>query len=521
MATTKQAGSMIEVISPIDGKTRVGEVPSLTIEDALAATDRARKAQVAWGEAGFEERSKVLRRLLGGIRDHQDEIAQTLIMEGGKTRFEACVFEIASILHLGDYFLRNAPRILARRRISISVFKNRTSYMHYRPRGVVLVIGPWNFPLSNTMGEVLMGLIAGNAVLLKPASLTPLTAVLLRRIADEAGLAQDLFQVITGPGRLASELIEAGRPDFVSFTGSTETGRGVAALCARCLIPCTMELGGKAPALVLEDANLDTAVRSIVWGAFANSGQICASIERCLVHERLYDAFVEQAVAQTKALRQGDPRQDGVDVGAMTDLRQVAFVESLVQDAVSAGAKVLAGGKRAAAGACFFEPTVLVGVTPEMRVMKEESFGPLLPILKFKTDDEAVRIANDTRYGLVASVFSHNSRHARAVAERLLAGTVMINDTLSTHAYPETPWQGIRDSGFGRVHSDDGLRDLCLALHVNDEVFSMENPAWYPYTREKLQRVLGLVSLSLAGLPIRERLGAIHDIVCSRKARDK
>lgn len=506
------ASPVITVVSPIDGKP-IGQVPSHRLDEALAGLARARRAQKTWAALTHEQRERKLRVYMELVHRHRAELADILTAESGKTLFESYLFEVASILHLADYFLKHAPRILKPKRISISVFKNRTSYLHYRPRGVVLVISPWNFPLSNSMGEVLMGLIAGNAVLLKPASLTPLVAVRMRELADEAGLDPDLFQVVTCSGRVAGELIDQGDLNFVSFTGSTETGRRVAEACARRLIPCTMELGGKAPAVVLADADVENAARAVVWGAFANSGQICASVERCLVHERIYEPFLARVLEITKTLRQGDPRSGDVDVGAMVDPGQIEIVESLVKDALARGARALTGGRRAAAGRNFYEPTILVDVNEEMRVMKEESFGPLLPVMPFKDDEEAVRIANDVRYGLMANVFSRDQAHARQVAERLEAGTVIINDTLVTHAYPETPWQGVKESGFGRVHSDEGLRDLCVGYHVNHEVFSMENPTWYPYTTEKMKTVLAALDLTMGGLPWGAKWTALRALV--------
>jgi len=478
-----------DVFSPIDGK-KIGDAPVMTIDQVLDAIQRARVSQKEWCKKSFKERGEFIRAFTDLLQKNRKEIAELLVLETGKTMFEAYIFEIASTVRLANYFRKNAKRILKPQKISISLMKNRSSYLHFGPRGVIFVISPWNFPLSNSMGEVLMGLIAGNAVLLKPASLTPLTVLRIRELFDQAGLDKDLFQVITGPGKLASEIIDKGEINFVSFTGSTETGRKVAELCGRHIVPCTMELGGKAPALVLSDADPEKAAQSVTFGAFANSGQICASIERVLVHESIYDRFLDRCLAITKSLRQGDPREAEVDIGAITDPRQMEVIESLLNDAVSKGAKILTGGRRMIPGSNFFEPTIITNVDEKMAVMREESFGPLMPVMQFKEESEAVRIANDTRYGLLASVYSENRRHARDVAERIEAGTVIINDALITHSFPEVPWMGIKDSGFGRIHSDEGLRELCLCRHVNQEVVSINNPVWYPYTQKKLDRLL-------------------------------
>ncbi len=515
MESNAKAASFNEVFSPIDGAS-IGRVPVLSLPEALAAAARARQAQAVWGALSLSSRVHRVRALLRVLSDHQKEMAELLTAESGKTLLESYLFEVASVLHLGDYFTKNAERILAPRSLSIALFRNRASYIHYRPRGVVLVIAPWNFPLANSMGEALMALIAGNAVLLKPASLTPLTALKMREYADEAGLDRDLFQIITGPGRLASDLIEKADINFVSFTGSTETGRRVAELCGRRLIPCTMELGGKAPALVLADADLEIAARAVTWGAFANSGQICASVERVFVHRELYPQFVDRVVEITQRLRHGDPRENEMDVGAMVDARQLEVVDRLVSEALQHGARLLTGGRRLGGKGNYYAPTVLVDVTPDMAVMREESFGPLLPIMAVDSEEEAIQLANDTRYGLMAYVFSRNRTHAKRVAEQIQAGTVIINETLVTHAYPETPWGGIRDSGIGRVHSDDGLRELSLALHVNYDTIAMKNPLWYPYTQSTLNRFLGVFDLVQRKMPFRETIGAVLKVVTGR-----
>ncbi|MFA6033835.1 MAG: aldehyde dehydrogenase family protein, partial [Myxococcota bacterium] len=394
------------------------------------------------------------------------------------------------------YFNQKAEKILRPRKIAMSLFKNRASYIHYQPRGLVLVIAPWNFPLSIPMGTVIMALLAGNAVILKPASLTPIISCRMRDLMIEAGLDPDLFQVITGPGKLGSELISAGVVDYVNFTGSTGVGLKVAELAASKMIPSSMELGGKAPAIVFEDADIENAARSVVWGSFGNSGQICASVERVYVHEKAYDRFVSLVVEHTGRLRQGNPLTDAnLDVGAMTDPSQITIIERQIREALAGGAKVLTGGRRSAAGTQFFEPTVIVDVTDAMAVAREESFGPVMPIMKFSTDEEVIRRANDSPYGLLAYVFSRNRKRALRVAEQIEAGTVMINETLMTHAFPETPWTGVKQSGIGRVHSDDGLLDLCQARHVNYDVIPMANPVWYPYSNGVLSRFISLASL--------------------------
>jgi len=487
--------NVIEVYSPLN-QEKIGEVKSFSIDEAKEAIRKAKEAQKLWGGLSIEERCKKMLDFADLLYARAEEVADLISKENGKTIYESYMFEIIPILHLTTYFAKRAREILSPKKISISVFKNRASYIHYKPRGTILVISPWNFPLSIPAGEIIMGLIAGNAVIHKPASLTPLIALKLRELFDEAGLDKDIYQVITGPGVLASQMIETGEINYVNFTGSTKVGRDVSALCGRMLIPCSMELGGKDPAIVCYDADVDAAARSVVWGAFGNSGQICCSIERAYVHESIFDEFVRKAVEITKSLRQANTiEKPDADIGAMTDKNQIRTVERQIEDAKSKGAVILTGGKRSKIGEMYFEPTIMVNVDDSMAVACEESFGPILPIMKFKSEDEAIERANNSRYGLTASVYTKDQDRGKRIAERLEAGTVMINDALMTHAFPETPWMGVKESGIGRVHSDDGLRDLCQAYHINYEVIPMKNMVWYPYSKEKLKRFFALVGL--------------------------
>lgn len=511
--TSEKKKDVIEVLSPLTQK-KIGEVKAYSIEEAREAIQRAREAQKYWGDLPLRERCKRLRDFADVLFENAEEVARLIVLESGKTLYEAYMFEIIPVLHLIAYFTRNAERILAPKKISISVFKQRASYLHYRPRGTMLVISPWNFPLSIPAGEVIMGLIAGNAVILKPASLTPLIALRLRELFDTAGFNKDIFQVITGHGALGSQMIETGLVNYVNFTGSTRVGREVAALCGRLLIPCSMELGGKDAAIVCRDADIDAAARSVVWGAFANSGQICASIERAYVHESIFDEFVQKAVEITKGLRQANPLEDeNADIGAMTDKNQIKVVERHIEEARAKGAIILAGGRGSSVGDMFFEPTIMINVEDSFTACCEETFGPVLPIMKFKTEDEAIERANNSPYGLTACVYTRDPQRARKIAERLEAGTVMINDALMTHAFPETPWMGVKESGTGRVHSDDGLRDLCQVYHVNYDTIPMKNMVWYPYSREKLNRFFAMVGLIDRGGGINKKIKALKNLI--------
>jgi len=517
----KASRKVAEVFGPADGK-KIGEVPVYGTEDALKALHKVHAAQKKWAQVPVEERCRIIRAFAGILLDRSEEVARLLSAENGKPLYESYTHEVLTVIHLASYFARRAKKILSPEPLPLWIFKNRTSYIHYRPRGVTFIISPWNFPFTIPAGAVIMNLLAGNGVLLKPASLTPLIAYRMRELFDEAGLDPDLFRVVSGPGRMAQEVIEKGSDliGFVNFTGSTEIGRVVASVCGRRLIPCSMELGGKDPAIICPDADVALAARSVVMGAFGNSGQICASVERVYAHADVYDAFVKEVVRLTKRLRQGHPLQSSsTEVGAMTSEEQVLIVQRQLSDAVSRGAKVLTGGSRLPLEGRFFEPTVLVDVTPDMEVITDETFGPLLPVMKVHSEEDAVRAANDSIYGLSAYVFTRSTRNGRRIAEQLEAGTVMVNETIVTHGFPETPWQGFKASGLGRVHSDEGLKDLCLACHVNYDTMPLPRIfwnrfwVWHPYDGAKISRFRSLYGLCFVPADGKTMLGRLWNML--------
>jgi succinate-semialdehyde dehydrogenase/glutarate-semialdehyde dehydrogenase len=479
--TTVEDQSTILSINPATGEP-LGEVPEWSAAEVRAAVQRARDAARAWGRVPVRERAERVMGFRDAILNRAEELIDAIVREGGKTRQEALGTEILVVVDLATYFCKRAESILAPRPITLHLLKTRKSYLHYIPRGVVGIISPWNFPFSIPLGETVMALLAGNAVVLKPSEVTPLVALAAKAVFDQSGLPQGLFQVVTGRGDTGAALIDAP-VDQVIFTGSVATGRKVAAACGERLIPCTVELGGKAPAVVCADADLERTANALVWGAFANSGQVCASVERVYAHRDVYDELVRRVVAKTRALRQGDPALPTTDVGAMTWDRQLAIVEERVGRAVAAGATVAVGGHRGAGPGTFYQPTVLTGVRQDMEVMREEVFGPVLPIMQVDSEEEAVRLANDSHLGLVGYVFTRDRDKGRRLAERIEAGTVMLNDVLSAYGLPETPWGGVKQSALGFTHSDDGLRALCQQRHVNVDRFAPRRELWwYPYT---------------------------------------
>jgi succinate-semialdehyde dehydrogenase/glutarate-semialdehyde dehydrogenase len=486
---------MIASYNPATGEL-LGEVEAMALDEVPKAVAKARRAQATWARLSVKERGRRLMHVRGILVDRAEEIAAQITAESGKTRVESLSMEVTGLADLVTYFSKRGHKILQQERIPLHLMKHRRSYVHYLPRGVVVIISPWNFPFLIPMGEAFMALLAGNAVILKPSEVTPLVADLGRELFVKAGLPGDLFQVAHGRGDVGAALIDA-QVDMVCFTGSVATGRKVGAACGERLIPCVLELGGKAPAVVCDDANLDRAAQALVWGAFANSGQICASVERVYVVESVHDELVSKVLSIANKLNQGAPDSLKTDVGAICFARQLEVARTLVDDAVAKGATVACGGRQVEGDGMFFEPTVLTGVTQEMRCMQEESFSPLMPIMKVRNEEEAVLLANDSNLGLLAYVFTKNRSKGKQLAERIEAGTVMVNDVLMTYGLPETPWMGVKDSGLGRVHSAEGLKSLCEARHVNhDHLITLAREMWwYPYGEKAYKRALGALRL--------------------------
>jgi succinate-semialdehyde dehydrogenase/glutarate-semialdehyde dehydrogenase len=416
-----------------------------------------------------------------------EQIALLISRETGKPVAEAISMELAPALDLMQYFARKTASILRPTRIGVGQYAlmGRSSYEIYKPLGVIGIVSPWNFPWATPLDEVVMAVMAGNTVVLKPSELTPLTALKIKDVFNRAGIADGVLQVVTGDGSTGAALVGAG-VDKIMFTGSVATGKRVAEAAAKYLTPVVLELGGKDPMIVLDDANIPNAARAAVWGAFANSGQACSSVERCYVHESIAERFISAVVSETKRLRQSGRVDDMSDIGSMTSERQLLAVQRHVDEAIDKGAKALTGGDRLPdTTAPFFAPTVLINVTHEMDVMRDETFGPVLPIMTFKTDEEAVRLANDSIYGLTASVWTGEIARGRRVAELIEAGTIMVNEVLYTHGIASTPWGGIKQSGLGRTHGRAGLLELVSARHIHVNRFSfVPDLWWFNYTPE-------------------------------------
>jgi len=469
-----------------------GEIEVQGAADVRAALEQARKAQPAWSETSFRERRRILERAVRVLAAGQDEFVEVIVAETGKPRAEALAVEVIPACDALSFYARRAERILADRTVPLHLMKTKKLRICYRPLGVVAIVTPWNFPFLLSLNPVVQALVAGNAVLLKPSEATPRSGELVAQLLEEAGLPQGVLQVLSGDGETGAALVEAG-VDKVSFTGSVATGRSVAEACARRLIPCTLELGGKDPMIVCADADLDRAAAGAVYGAFANAGQVCVSTERVYVVDEVADAFTRKVVERTAALRQGP--QGESDVGAVIHPPQLDVIEEHVADARAHGAKVLAGGRRNPAyEGLYYEPTVLSDVTQDMRVMREETFGPVLPILRVRDEEEALRLANDSCYGLNANVWTRDKRRGVELARRLQSGSAVVNDCMLTYGITEAPFGGRKHSGIGQVNGEIGLRSYCHAQSITVDRFGGKNEfLWFPYTARKrrlLRRLL-------------------------------
>lgn len=500
ITTATPAPASIDVCAPISGEV-LGTVPVMDRQAVRDVVSRARAAQRLWAATSFRERAALLVRFRDALVEDTDELVDLLAREAGKPRQEGLLHEVAAVASICSYFAKHGGRLLAPEERPLSLFKHRKSLISYRPRGVVAVIGPWNFPLMLPLRDVLAAVTAGNAAVVKPSEITPLSMLRAKAIWDRSGMPPDLLGVVTGRGETGAELIDAGI-DMCVFTGSVVTGKRVAAACGERLIPCVLELGGKAPLIACADCDIERTARAIVGGGFANSGQICLSVERVYAHADIADALVDRVVELTRALRAGDPVTEVCDIGGITFSRQVDVAEAHIADAVARGGRVRCGGKRRAGSRAAFEPTIITNVDHDATVMTEEIFGPVIPIMRVTSDEQAVALANASHLGLNAYIFTEDSVRGLRLAQRLDVGNVLVNDTLANGAMPEAPFGGIKESGFGRVLGREGLRGMCTVKHIMVERMKLpaKNPLSFPYTEGGYRRLrAGLRALYKSG----------------------
>jgi acyl-CoA reductase-like NAD-dependent aldehyde dehydrogenase len=453
------ATAQIEVENPATGQV-IGTVPDMSGDQVSEMIAKARAAQPGWEALGFEGRARIMRRAQKWLLDHAQRVIETIVSETGKTHEDAQLAEISYGAFAFGFWAKHAGEYLADERVKTSnpFVLGRKLVLRFRPLGVVGVIGPWNYPLTNSFGDCIPALMAGNAVVLKPSEITPLTSLVAAEMLRECGLPEHVFQVATGRGETGQALID--EVDMVMFTGSTRTGKKVMQRAAETLTPVSLELGGKDPMIVLADADIERAANAAAYYSMQNSGQTCISVERVYVEAPVYDEFVSKVTEKVRALRQGDPSggPGTVEVGSLTFPPQFDIIDGHVQDALAKGARAVTGGKGRRENGIFYEPTVLVDVDHSMEAMTEETFGPTLPIMKVSDAEEAIRLANDTTYGLAASVFSKDIARGEAVARRIEAGAVVVNDAMLNYSALELPMGGWKASGLGSRHGAGGIR---------------------------------------------------------------
>ena len=468
----------------------IGMVPQTP--EALVPTfvERARRAADAWSMASWEERGRTLVKLRNLIASRSTEIAELISRSMGKPVLEALTYDVTMVLEdLNDY-ISHAEQYLADEKAALParMEKHKQALLRYTPRGVVCVIAPWNFPFELAMSPAIAALAAGNAVIIKPTSAAPMVGDLIERLFNEA--FQDwpgLAQVVHGPGKVGSVVAAAEGVDFVVFTGSTSVGRKLQTELAPLLRPCLLELGGCDPMIVCADANLERAANAAVYGRFSNNGQVCAAVKRVYCHESVYRSFVEKVIAHVGLLKLGPGSDPTSDVGPLANDRAISTLRALLHDALDKGAKLVTGGFPAIQAGWYWQPTVITHVDHSMRIMKEETFGPILPLCSVKDDEEAIELANDSEFGLDAYVFTNDMRRAHKIANRLRAGSVDINDVMVNYVIRDIPFGGVKQSGINRYHGKVGLRLFTeyKSMVIDDGTVDAD-PEWFPYTEAKL-----------------------------------
>lgn len=458
------------------------EIKASSTEEIKEKVQLAKESFLIWGNLSVEKRISYLKKIYNLIINDRDNIAKTITKNNGKPLAESYLTEIASTLQVMEYFINKGPELLGEKKILLGpLYPTKKSFISYEPYGVMAIIEPWNYPFYLPLSAITKTLLGGNTFVFKPSGSVSLIGKTIEEILLKAELPNGVGNIVYGGHEVGEELINSDI-DKVIFTGSPDIGKKIMEICSKKLLPVSLELGGKDPAIVLKSCNLDYAAGGIIWGALSNGGQACASIERVYVESEIYSDFIEKISSMAQKLNVGDSFDENTDVGPLINEERILKIEDQISDALIKGAKLHTGGKRKSQAGFFFEPTTISNVTHKMKIMTEETFGPVIPIMKFESTEEAIRLANDTKYGLAASIWTGDNEGAKNIAKRLRCGTVWINDSLFLQAHPVCPWEGYKESGYGT----SSIYDFTRPKHISvDQGFipglRPKSYWWYPY----------------------------------------
>lgn len=502
-------GEGLKAYNPATGDL-IGSIQKTDLSNIPDMYQKARQAQKIWSEYSYARRARHIKKMRRYIVDHAEQLAEIVSIDNGKSRIDALATEVIPCALSASWYARHAESVLAPRAVpgSTLLFFNKRNQIIRLPLGVVGIISPWNYPLSIPFGEIVMGLMAGNAIMLKVASATTVVGKAIEKIVEAGGLPDGLFQHIVCSGSDISRVFfDNNQIDKVFFTGSVAVGKTIMAEAAKNLVPVSLELGGKDPMIVLEDADLERAANGAAWAGYQNAGQSCGGVERIYVQEKVYDEFVEKLAEKTRAMRHGPDHDFQVEMGAMTTEGQLELVKKHVESALKNGAKIVAqssgpgvGSVKSSADASgasddnkgmFFPATLIVDVNHSMEIMREETFGPVLPVMPFSSIEDAIELANDSTMALTSSVWTRSNRKGKKIAERLHSGVTTINDHLYTHGQSEAPWGGWKESGLGRTHSHLGLEEMTHAKVINWDIMrTKRNLWWFPFNPETYRALI-------------------------------
>jgi acyl-CoA reductase-like NAD-dependent aldehyde dehydrogenase len=492
LTPTAEGRRRLEIRSPATRES-LGEIVVSSREDVAAAIARARDAQKEWAAVSIAERARIVRGAIDLLVEQRDEVTKTILGETGKTRVESLIMEVLPGCDYINFWCGRAVKELSdeKRRLHGYLRPYKKLMMHYRPLGVVGIITPWNGPFALAINPTVQAILAGNAVILKPSEVAPYSGEWAIRLLREAGVPEGVVQTLHGDGETGASLVQGG-VQKISFTGSVRTGKKIAAACAEQLIPYTLELGGKDAMIVCEDADLERAAHGAVFNSILNSGHVCMGVERIYVVESVADEFEERVKSIVGGLRYG--KGDDVDVGAVFWDRQLPIIERHVQDAKAKGAEVVVGGEADTTEGLFYKPTFIRKVDHTMELMREETFGPVVAVMRVADEEEAIRLANDSHYGLSGSVWTKDIARGVEIAKRLETGSVVINDASMAYGAPEAPFGGLKDSGVGQVNGLGGLRGYTHPQPILIDRWGVKKErVWYPHTSKTIQEIDAMI----------------------------